>query len=113
MLNKYSFIFITLILLFSTVSIAQNEVKVETSFNELLECMKTIPLDPKKYQGNSSQQILLLSVLKNFTNDSNEVKQLGLGGDLNIDYPKLYKLVSSHCPKELAIIKKLNSQKQG
>jgi len=48
MLNKYSFVFVSLILLCSPVSIAQNEVKVETSFNELLECMKNIPLDAKK-----------------------------------------------------------------
>jgi len=111
MLNKYSFAFVTLILLFSTVSIAQDEVKVETSFREFLECIKTIPIDAKKYQGISSQQILLLSVLKNLTNDSNEVKQLGLDGNLDIDYLKLYKLVASHCPKELAIIKTLNDQK--
>lgn len=113
MLNKYSFIFIIYTLLHSTVSTAQGDVNVETKFNELLECMKTIPIDANKYKGISSQQILLLSVLKNLTNDSNEVKALGLDNNLDIDYSKMYKLVNSHCSKELAIIKKLNSQKQG
>ena len=110
MLNNYSFVFVTLIFLFSTGLVAQDELKAETSFSELLKCMKTISIDEKKYNGISSQQILLLSVLKNFTNNSSEVKQLGLDGNQDIDYSRLYKLVSSHCPKELAILKELNSQ---
>lgn len=75
--------------------------------------MKTISIDENKYKGISAQQLLLLSVLKNFTNNSDEVKTLGLNFNSDVDFDSLYKLVKSHCSNELEILKKLNSEAQG
>ncbi|NQZ79700.1 MAG: hypothetical protein HRT52_01675 [Colwellia sp.] len=107
MLNKYMVVFsITISLLSSTVKADSKDVS-ENSFKTLLECMKTVPIDVKKYKGVGSSQIVLLSVLKNITQSSASIK------DLDIDYSEIYKLVESSCPKELNVVKKLSAQKQG
>ena len=96
-------------LFFSSSPRADDKELAEQSFTNLYECMKNIQLDDDKYKGISSQQVLLVSVLKNITNDKTKIKDLGF----DIDHSKLFKLVKSSCSSELAEVEKLSSKKTG
>ncbi|WP_102797306.1 hypothetical protein [Bowmanella denitrificans] len=101
MLNKYSLCLSVSIILVSAVVKADEAAEVEKSFNALLSCIETIQVVMDGNDGVSSQQALLVTVLKKIT-DSGEI-----GNDLGIDYDRLYKLVNQQCPIELEKFKAL------
>jgi len=106
-----SLVFLSITTLFfsiNTLSATEKEI-AETGFKNLMDCIKKVPLDVEQYKGISSQQILLLAVIKNINNDSKPIENI----DIDIDFPKLYQLVKSSCPTELQQVEKLAAIEQG
>ena len=73
--------------------------KSNNQFLDLVECMKNAPIDKTSIKGVSHQQIVLISVLENLTNQ----KVPAIDG-IDIDYSKVYELVVKHCPNELNVL---------
>jgi hypothetical protein len=91
----------------NTLKASEKEI-AETGFKNLMDCIKKVPLDAEQYKGVSSQQILLLAVIKNINSDSKPIENI----DIDIDFPKLYQLVKSSCPAELEQVEKLSPIEQ-
>lgn len=109
MLNKsLVFLAITILLLSGTVN-ADSKAVTESGFNELMACIKKVPLDAEQYKGVSSQQVLLLAVIKNINHDSKAIEDIGI----DINFSELYQLVKISCPKELELVETLSTNKLG
>ena len=103
-----------LFLSFSTLLFSNNlrasEMEVAASrFENLMNCIKKVPLDVEQYKGINSQQILFLAVMKNINNDSKPIENL----DIDIDFSKLYQLVKGSCSIELSQVEELTAIEQG
>ncbi len=107
MLNKCLVVFLITISLLSSAVKADNEQVTENGFKSLLDCMKTIPIDVTEFNGVSSSQVVLLSVLEEITQSKSSTK------GLEVDYSKVYKLIESNCPKELEKVKRFSVQTTG
>jgi hypothetical protein len=108
LIKNLVFLWIFTLLFSNALSASEMEV-AEASFKNLMNCIKTVPLDAKQYKGISSQQILFLAVVKNINNDNKPLENI----DIDIDFPKLYQLVKSSCTTELEQVEKLAPIDQG
>ncbi|MBU1311969.1 MAG: hypothetical protein KKE30_20795 [Gammaproteobacteria bacterium] len=112
LIKSLVFLSIATLLFSNTLKASEKEI-AETGFKNLMDCIKKVPLEAEQYNGVSSQQILLLAVIKNINNDSKPIENIDIDIDIDIDYPKLYQLVKSSCPKELEQVEKLAPTEQG
>ena len=76
--------------------------KSNNQFIELMECMENTPFDKTSIKDVSLQQIVLISVLENLTNQ----KAPSIKG-VDVDYSNVYQLIEKHCPNELNELKQL------
>lgn len=92
--------------LFSAVLItsagASETLKSNNQFIDLMECMKNAPFDKTSIKGANLQQVVLISVLENLTNQKAPSIE-----ELDVDYSNVHQLVEKHCPKELDELKQL------
>ena len=103
MFNKYLVTFpISMLLLSSSVNATQTE-NVESTLNALITCMQTITFDEKTLEKEGSQQMALLSVLNNITQDNSTAVE-----NLKSDYSDVYEQVESQCADEIEAIKTLS-----
>jgi len=103
MFTKYLVFFpISILLLSTSVNAAQIE-NLESSLNALTTCMQTITFDEKTLEKVGSQQVALLSILNNITQDNSAAME-----NLKSDYSDLYKQVKSKCGNEIEAIKTLS-----